>query len=74
MHVTRGDMQIQSNEKEGQTEPQSSSIRPSTRVSSYRLDSTMNLDALSVQRYKEARGERKKREEKEKYGSKVNSY
>ena len=39
----------------------------STRVSSYGLDSTMNLDALRVQRYKEVRGRKK-------YGSKVNSY
>ena len=38
-----------------------SSIRPSTRVSSYGLDSTMNFDALSVQHYKEVRGERKKK-------------
>ena len=30
----------------------------------------MNLDALSVQRYKEVRGE----ERKEKFGTKVNSY
>ena len=59
MYVTCGNMQIQS--KEGRIEPQSSSIRPSTQVSSYGLHSTMNLDALSVQRYKEVRGERKKK-------------
>ena len=50
--------------KERRIEPQSGLIHPSTRVSSYGLDST-NLDALC---YKEVRGERKKN------GSKVNSY
>ena len=57
-----GNMQIQS--KEGQIKPQSGSIRPSTRVSNHGLDSTMNLDVLRVQHYKEIR-ERKK--EKQKY-------
>ena len=45
------------------------SMHPSTQVSSYGLDSTMNLDAVRVQRYKEVRGRKK-----EKYGSKVNGY
>ena len=36
------------------------SMHPSTQVSSYGLDSTMNLDAVRVQRYKEVRGERKR--------------
>ena len=43
--------------KERRIEPQSGLIHPSTRVSSYGLDST-NLDALC---YKEVRGERKKK-------------
>ena len=59
MRVTHGNMQIQA--KEGRIEPRSGLIRPSTRVSSYGLDSTMNLDALRVQCYKEVRGERKKK-------------
>ena len=66
MHVICGNMQIQS--KEGRIEPQSGSIHPSTRVSSYGLDSTMNLDALIASPTLQ-RGEGKK----EKYSSKVNS-
>ena len=47
---------------------QNESIRKHSSFFSYGLDSTMNLDALRVQHYKEVRGR------KEKYGSKVNSY
>ena len=47
MHITRGNIQIQS--KERQIEPQSGLIRPSIQVSSYGLDSMMNRDALRVQ-------------------------
>ena len=59
MRVTRGNMQIQS--KEGRADQAAVQlVRPSTQISSYGLDSTMNFDTLSVQHYKEVRGERKK--------------
>ena len=60
MRVTRGNMQIKTRKKR-QIESQSSSIHPGTRVSTYGLDSTMNLDALRVQRYKRSEAWEKER-------------
>ena len=68
MHVTPWQTCKFKARKEGRIEPLRGSIRPRTRVSSYGLDSTMNLDANVTKRREEKR-------KKEKYGSlqKVNS-